>query len=137
MKRRLWFNLGNCAAKLGHYKSAIDYYAKSLALGEDNETVANLKTVIFLEEKKRREAQAKANRKVQAASKSGSPGERSKSAASKSVNQQMKGSGSESAAKSTRIGKKRGESESQRRHPFSSKVYEMINKGYVHETKPW
>ena len=27
--------------------------------------------------------------------------------------------------------------ESQEQHPLGSKVYELINKGYIRETKPW
>ncbi len=137
IKRRIWYNLGNCAAKLGRYKSAIDYYAKALALGEDNDTLANLKTVIFLEEKRRNKVQAKANKKVAAASRGGGAGERKKSGSSKSSQNRMQGSGSESASKTTRIGKQNGVQKAARRHPMSSKVYEMINKGYVNETRPW
>ena len=137
IKRRIWYNLGNCAAKLGRYKSAADYYAKALALGEDNDTLANLKTVIFLEEKRRNKVQAKANRKVAAASRSGGAGERKQSGSSKSSQNRMQGSGSESASKTTRIGKQSGAQKAAKRHPMSSRVYEMINKGYVHETRPW
>jgi Ca-activated chloride channel family protein len=139
IEQRILYNLGNCAAKLGRYESAIDYYAKALALGDDNDTLANLKRVILLREKRKSEVQLRANRTVKAASRSGGGEHRMRHGGKKAAaaTSRQQGTGSMSASRSTRIGRKREAVGSSHRHPLGSKVYEMINKGYVHETKPW
>ncbi len=140
VQQRIWYNLGNCAVKLGRYKSARDYYVKALQIGPDPDAKANLVKVLFAIEKERRKVEAKANRRVEAASVSGTSQERQKGAAKKEKAQgamPQGGSGMRSASAQTRISPKRRAAKGVKRHPIGSKVYEMINKGYVNEKKPW
>ncbi len=136
LKRRVWYNLGNCAAKLGHYESARDYYAKALALGFDKDAMANLETIAFLKEKRAKKPASHANRRLKAASTSGG-GARKKSASQRHGGRMGQGSGSQNSASGGTLGMKIPKNRTQKRMPMSSKVYEMINKGYVHEKMPW
>ncbi|WP_456452077.1 tetratricopeptide repeat protein, partial [Hydrogenimonas sp.] len=139
IKRRIWYNLGNCAMKLGRYKSARDYYVKALQLGYDEEALENLKLALFLHERRQKRIEARANKKVEAQSSSGSSDQTkgSEKKASRSQSKMGQGSGSQSAAKSSRVGPKKGTSEATERYELGSKAYELINKGYVHEKRPW
>ncbi|WP_456391000.1 vWA domain-containing protein [Hydrogenimonas sp.] len=138
IQQRIWYNLGNCAVKIGRYKSARDYYLKALQIKEDPDAKHNLKMVLFLIEK-RKKIQAKANREVKAASSSGSSEQTKKSGAKKSnaKSGSKGGAGSYSASKATNMRRQKNSTASTKRHPLGSKVYEMINKGYVNEEKPW
>ena len=140
VKQRIWYNLGNCAMKMGRYKSARDYYVKALQLGSDEDALANLEMALFLQERRQKRIEAKANRKVKAESTSGMADQTKTGAEKKSSKSQAKmgeGSGTSTAAKSTRITRERTMSEAAERHPLGSRAYEMINKGYVHEQRPW
>lgn len=140
VKRRIWHNLGNCAMKMGRYKSAKTYYVKALQLGYDADTAANLQKALFLEEQRQKRIEVKANKTVKAPSSSGSSDQTKESEQKKRSRSQAKmgeGSGSSTAAKSTRIKKERASTEAAERHPLGSRAYEMINKGYVHEKRPW
>ena len=140
LKRRIWYNLGNCAMKMGRYESAVDYYVKALQLGYDEDAVANLKTALFLKERRKKRIEPKADEKARPQSASGTAErkeEAGKKESSKSRAKMGKGSGSSTAAKSTRIRKERAAAEAARRHPLGSRAYETINRGYVHEKRPW
>jgi len=140
IKQRIWYNLGNCAVKLGHYKSAKAYYIKALQIGFDEDVMKNLEMVLFLEEQKQKRVEAKANRSVKAVSQSGSADqtdERKDGTSSKSHGKMGEESGHSQTSQSTRIHPQSVPTEAVKRHPLGSKVYEMINKGYVHEEKPW
>ncbi|BDY13817.1 VWA domain-containing protein [Hydrogenimonas cancrithermarum] len=138
VKRQVWYNLGNCAAKMGHYKSAADYYIKALQLGYDPDAVHNLQLVLFLQEKMVRQIAPKANRHVKAVSRSGTADQSEKSGTKKGGNSRMQqGSGSDAASKTTVVGRRPSAQAASKRHPLGSRVYEMINKGYINEKKPW
>jgi len=141
IKQKIYYNLGNCAFKLGHFKSAKAYYIKALQIGFDEDAVENLQKVLFLEESNRKRVEVKANRKVKAESQSGSSDQQTKSenreTISKNQGKMGQGSGSSISSKSTQISKNRSRYEAAKRFPLSSKVYEMINKGYINEEKPW
>ena len=141
IKQKIFYNLGNCAFKLGHFKSAKAYYIKALQIGFDEDAIINLQKVLFLKKQKKKRIEAKANKKVKAGSQSGSSDQKleskSKKALSKNQSKMGKGSGTSKSTKLTQINKNRSVCESIKRHPLSSKVYEMINKGYINEEKPW
>ncbi|WP_353662235.1 VWA domain-containing protein [Hydrogenimonas sp. SS33] len=139
VKAAIYYNLGNCAVRIGRFKSARDYYVKAIQLTSDPDAKSNLKKVLFLIEKRRAKVEPKANRHVKAASSSASTDQKKEKGTKKGSSQQRmgQGSGAQSATKSTRVGVRKGSQKMSRRHPLSSKVYEMINKGYVHEERPW
>ena len=137
VKQRIWYNLGNCALKLGHYKSAREYYIKALRLGEDADALSNLKLVLFLEEKERKPLQPESGDKSKARFSVNGSHESKKTAKSKSAQNQARGGNAQGGAKSTRVAKQKEALPGASRFELGSKAYELINKGYVHETRPW
>jgi Ca-activated chloride channel family protein len=125
--------------KMGRYKSARDYYVKALQLGAGEDALANLKLALFMEERKQKRVEARANRKVEAGSTSGQSDQTKEGAkkASKSQSKMGQGSGTQSAAKSSRVSPNKRRAQAQERYELGSKAYELINKGYVHEKRPW
>ncbi len=112
LKKRILFKLGNCAAKLEDYESARGYYEESLAFGKDEDILYNL---TLIEGKKRDD---------KAPQKSGKEKEK------------VKSTQSEGSAKNAKKGDNASDS-STLSHPLGFKAYELINKGYINEKKPW
>jgi len=114
IKKRLLFKLGNCAAQLGEYEKAKSYYLDALLFGKDADILHNLKVIA----KKKKE-----NLPVPKKTSHDKEKKKSSSASGKSK-KGKKGDASSSAP-------------SQRSHPLGFKAYELINKGYIDEKKPW
>ncbi len=112
LKKRILFKLGNCAAKLEDYESAKGYYLESLAFGKDEDILYNLKQI------------AGKKREDKAPTKSGNEKEK------------VKSSKSEGASKNAKKGDNASDS-STLSQPLGFKAYELINKGYIDEKKPW
>jgi Ca-activated chloride channel family protein len=112
-KQRLLFKLGNIAVKLKDYESAKGYYEEALALGKDSDILHNLALIIH-----------KKNPPIKAPTTKGKSKEKVKS---NQASAKAKGS------------KKEGDSTapSKKSHPLGYKAYELINKGYIDEKKPW
>ena len=137
-KQRLYYNIANCYAHMKAYDKAKRYYTKALQLGEDADARYNLKFVAF----KKHEEDAKLNfaRPKSQGSSSGETEEQDEEEGKKSDEQQQNsGSGGGGGQTKTKSKEKMmiiqpGEKEKQ---PLSSRVYDLINKGYVHEKEPW
>jgi len=71
VKRILYYNLGNCAARLGRYKSARDFYVKALQLGDDPDARENLAQLLFLTEQQQKKPAVHADKSVKASGKGG------------------------------------------------------------------
>ncbi len=112
-KKILLFKLGNCAAKLGDYVSARGYYHDALVFGEDADILYNLKRI-----------KDKKNKEDFSPKKSGNEKEK------------VKSDKSSSKAKESQNGKD-GSAPSTLSRPLGFKAYELINKGYIDEKKPW
>ncbi len=144
IKQMLFYNLGNAYAMQGAYAKARMYYTKALQLGEDADTLHNLQTVALLEEK-RKETLGMARPKSQGAQSKAKQGSDESDDTKKPKAQEQSGAGSGSGGEQqhknrAKKGKKRlltDEDETPQKLPLSSKVYELINKGYLRETKPW
>ncbi len=113
-KKHILFKLGNCAAMLKRYDTARAYYQEALYFGKDPDIIENLKIIAFKKEQKddkivKTTETKKVKEKVQTDTQSGKKSQ--KSAASASVNSLS--------------------------HPLGYKAYELINKGYIDEKKPW
>ena len=140
IKQRLYYNTANAYAKLGRYTKAKIYYTKALQLGEDADALHNLQLVTFLLE----------HTKAHGRTLPKSQGEQGKAPTAEmtpnkkdSEDNQRSGSGSggggdrrtkDSAASKKRLLLPNKEAPKQ---PLGSKVYELINKGYIHEKQPW
>ncbi len=113
-KKRQLFGLANCEVKLKHFSTARGYYQEALAFGRDEAILHNLALIAHKKDKKDDKIpQTKDTKKVKIKSKSsGKSGKNSK--------------------KQAQNGALNSHS-----HPLGYKAYELINKGYIDEKKPW
>lgn len=140
-KQRLYYNIANAHTMLEDYDKAKIYYTKALQLGEDEDSQHNLQLVALL--KKKKDAQLGiAHPKSQSSDSSKSESGESDKEETRDEDQPSSGSGSGGESKTDEKENKEEKSrlildESQEQQPLSSKVYELINKGYIRETQPW
>jgi Ca-activated chloride channel family protein len=141
IKQSLYYNIANCYAQLHAYKKAVRYYLKALQLGDDEDALHNLR--LLLREKKEEENRLAFSRPVSQGGDTAKPSEAEEAEESATKDEQNAGGGSGSGGES-----KTKEQEKQRhitlvpdkqkeKQPLGSKVYDLINKGYIHEKEPW
>ncbi len=136
VKAAIYYDLGNCAVKIGRYDSAKEFYIKSLQLRPDGDALANLSAILFLKESKKRGVKPAANRSVKP---SGSSAGSQRSEGKKERESKAQGAaqgGGKGAKKSSSRPVKRA-AQGTLKHPLGSKAYELINKGYIDERRPW
>ena len=142
VKQELYYNSANAYVMLGKYDKAKVYYVKALQLGVDEDALSNLKLVALLKDR----LSAKlgiANPKSQSSSSSKSEAPKSKEDTKQNRDENQASSGSGMGGESKK--EKQTNKEKQRlildkdeeNQPLSSKVYELINKGYIREKQPW
>jgi len=139
VKQKLYYNIANCYARQKAYEKAKMYYTKALQLGEDEDTRANLALVALLTDRKAAELGI-AHPKSQ--SSSASKSKEQDESRTKSRNEDQPSSGSGSGGENSRSRKEQAKRRllldpNAKPQPLSSKVYELINKGYINEQKPW
>lgn len=138
IKKQLFYNLGNCEAKLLYYNRAKDYYIKSLAFGEDNDTLHNLEVVIFLKQRYKSKV-GFTNPNSSQSSNSSDDNTKSKDKPTSKKEQKAGSSGGDGSQKSklstVKIVKSTFQTSSKKE--MSSKAYDLINEGYIKEDKPW
>ena len=135
IKQQLYYNIANSYAKISKYNNAKEYYAKVLQLGRDKDAEYNLKLIALLSDKK----DTKLGKSFPQSQNSAS------SKSEKSDNKETKKDKDKSSSNSSGDGKSGKEKEQNRlkstqqeeKHPLSSKVYELINEGYIYEEQPW
>lgn len=139
IKQQLYYHIANSYSMLQHYSKARIYYAKALQLGEDKDALHNLECIALLKDKDSNTLGI-AHPKSQSTQKSKS---QTKDPA-KNKDKKQSSSGSGGGEKSTSHTAKKKEKkklytnkQTQKKQPLGSKVYELINKGYIHETQPW
>jgi Ca-activated chloride channel family protein len=138
-KRVLYYNIANCYIKLDRYTEAIESYIKSLQLGFDEDSINNL--AIAIEYQKGRSSNI-AMSSPHSQNSSANSSKEGKSSNKKENSQDSSGSsgGSQKGKKSKKEEAKSTLLEStppSPRHPISSKVYDLINRGYIYEKQPW
>ena len=140
IKQKLYYNMANCYAREQAYEKAKIYYTKALQLGDDEDARANLKLIALLEDKKSA-GLGIAHPKSQnsGSSKSGEQKESEKQSRDEDQPSSGSGSGGENSKSKNEQEKRKQLLDDSRREqqPLSSKVYELINKGYIHEKQPW
>ena len=141
-KQKLFYNTANAYAMLQEYDKAKIYYTKALQLGEDAESLYNLKIVALL--KKKKDAQlgiAHPKSQNSDASKSEKAPSEDEGEKQRDEDQPSSGSGSDKESQKEKQQeqkkKKLKMDNSKEKQPLSSKVYELINKGYIREKQPW
>lgn len=136
VKQQLYYNIANAYAKQATYSKAKLYYTKALQLGLDEDAKHNLQIVVLLEDRKNARLRT-AHPKSQDSSSSKSESQENKESSQKESGGTGSGMGTKSKSKTKTEQKNVQQSSGQQRHPLSSKVYELINKGYIGETQPW
>jgi len=138
IKQQLYYNIANAYVQLESYSEAKVYYTKVLELGVDEDAKHNLALIALLKDKKSASL-GMAHPKSQNAASSKSEAEEEKKDQTRNEDQSSSGSGSGGESKSEKKPEKNKllNDETASPHPLGSKVYELINKGYVRETQPW
>ncbi|MFT7879167.1 MAG: VWA domain-containing protein [Sulfurimonas sp.] len=139
VKQMLYYNIANAYAKLESYDKAKRYYTQVLQLGRDEDARANLALIALLRKKKTSLGIAQPQSQNNSGSKSEEK-EEDERKDTRSEEQSSSGTGSggrEQKKKNREKMKLLEERQSKEAQPLSSKVYEMINKGYIHEKQPW
>ena len=140
LKQQLLYELGNCEAKLAYWDKAKTYYVQALQLDEDEDALHNLEFVLKQKKKNGFKLSAynasQAKRSKNSNAKDSKTEEKKKGSSSKSEsNSGAGGAGSKSKNAVVKVVKKQENSKSKR--VMSSKAYDLINKGYIREIKPW
>ena len=144
-KQLLYYNIANTHAMLKEYDKAKIYYTKALQLGEDADTKANLALIVLLQNKHNVQLGI-AHPKSQNSNTSKSQDLQERKEESRNEDQSSSGSGSGGESKTKKKTNKKDDNReknrlmldnTQEQQPLSSKIYELINKGYIHEQKPW
>jgi len=138
IKQQLYYNIATAYAQLASYSKAKVYYTKALQLGVDADAQHNLKIVTFLADKKAASLGI-AHPKSQSsqASKNGSQEENKENHREENQPSSGAGAGGESKSKENKEKNKLLHDDQAQKQPLGSKVYELINKGYIRETQPW
>jgi len=139
-KQLLYYNIATAYAQMQAYDKAKIYYTKALQLQPDEDTEFNL-ALIALKHDKKEASLGIAHPKSQSTDSSKSESQEKQKENAREEDQPSSGSGGggESTTKEKQKESKLRSDESQddTPHPLGSKVYELINKGYIRETQPW
>jgi Ca-activated chloride channel family protein len=138
LKQQLLYELGNCEAKRAYYLKAKNYYVQALQLGEDNDTLHNLEWVLF----KVHEDSSKVgftNPQAPEPSKSATDNVETKEQSSSKQKEKTgeSGGGGSKKSKSSTVKVVKSSNASKTKRVMSSNAYDLINKGYIREGKPW
>lgn len=137
-KQQLYYNIANAYAQLEAYDKAKIYYTKTLQLGEESDARYNLNLVALLSDKKDASLGI-AHPKSQSSDSSKSESQENDKEEAREEDQPSSGSGGggESSSEKNQEKAKLTSDENTEQQPLGSKVYELINKGYIRETHPW
>ena len=138
VKKQLFYNLGNCEAQLSYYDKAKDYYIKSLIFGEDNDTLFNLKVVIFLKQRyKSKVGFTNPNSSKSSNSSDNNTQAKDKPTAKKEQKAGSSGGNGSQKSKLSTVKIVKSTAKTSSNKEMSSKAYDLINEGYIKEDKPW
>ena len=142
VKQHLYYNIGNAYAMQEAYDKAKIYYTKALQLGEDKDALHNLETIALLHDKKDASLGiAHPKSQNDASSKKQMQEEESDKKRKEDEPSSGSGGGGEKSEKKKETkkqdDKKLNMDKNSKPQPLGSKAYELINKGYIHETRPW
>jgi Ca-activated chloride channel family protein len=139
IKQQLYYNIANAYAMMESYGKAKIYYTKALQLGDDADASYNLKLVVLLQDKKRADLGIAHPKSQDSSSSKSESQEEQKEKETRSEDEPSSGSGGggESQTKKEKEKSKLLSDGSEEQHPLGSKVYELINEGYIREKQPW
>jgi len=143
IKQTLYYNIATAYAKLEAYDKAKIYYTKTLQLGEDKDATFNLNLIVLLSDKKE-DLLGIAHPKSQSSDASKAQSEQSDTEDTRDEDQPSSGSGGAGTEQNKQSENKEDEEQKtltsdadEKQQPLGSKVYDLINKGYIRETHPW
>ena len=138
IKQQIYYNIANACVMQKAYNKAKVYYTKALQLGKDTDALYNLKHILFLHDKKDGDLGiAHPKSQNNDASKSDTPEEKKKRKQDEDAPSSGSGGGGEkSKNKKPKKGRLKLDIKA-KPQPLGSKAYDLINKGYIHETHPW
>ena len=138
VKQQLYYNIANAYAMQKAYDKAKIYYTKALQLGEDKDASYNLERILFLHDKKE-SSLGIAHPKSQndASSKSELQDKENEKKRDEDAPSSGSGGGGENSVSKKQEKSKLKMDQNAKPQPLGSKAYELINKGYIHETRPW
>ena len=137
IKQQLYYNIANAYAMLESYDKAKVYYTKVLQLGEDTDAKHNLHLVALLSDQKSADLGIAHPKSQDSSSSKSESQEESEESKSEDEPSSGSGGGGESQTQKEQEKSKLISDDSQEQHPLGSKVYELINKGYIREKQPW
>ncbi len=137
IKQQLYYNIANAYAMLESYDKAKVYYTKALQLGEDTDAKHNLHLVALLSDQKSADLGIAHPKSQDSSSSKSESQEESEESKSEDEPSSGSGGGGESQTQKEQEKSKLISDDSQEQHPLGSKVYELINKGYIREKQPW
>lgn len=137
IKQQLYYNIANAYAMLKSYNKAKIYYTKALQLGEDTDAKHNLNLIALLNDQKSADLGIAHPKSQDASSSKSDSQEESQESKSEDEPSSGSGGGGESQTEKEQGKKKLLGDAAQERYPLGSKVYELINKGYIREKQPW
>jgi len=137
IKQHLYYNIANAYVKRLDYDHAKEYYAKVLQLGEDEDARYNLSLIALLSNKKKEGLgisypKSQNTGSSQSEKKSDKDRKRDRDKSRSSSGGDGKSGKEENQKKGKLMSNHREE-----KHPLGSKVYELINEGYIYEKQPW
>ncbi|WP_187647028.1 VWA domain-containing protein [Nitrosophilus labii] len=132
IKSKIYFNIAYAYEKMRNYDKAKKFYIKSMQLFPKKSTFKKIENLVFKTNQKKPLLPFSKQKIVP--KKSENSKQKSKNAGSANMNLAIKSSSDKGGkkAKNSSISFKKTKS-----IPVSSKVYELINKGYVNEKNPW
>ena len=139
VKQQIYYELGNCEAKMLYMDKAKNYYVKALRLGEDEDVLHNLEWVTL---RVKEDAFKVGYTNPSSAEKSKTKSDNIELQDEKESSQKNEslgasgGTGSKKSKNST-VKVVKSEEKSGSKRVLSSKAYDLINEGYISEEKPW
>jgi len=137
IKQQLYYNIANAYVHLAIYSKAKIYYTKALQLDYDKDAKFNLHLISRLEDKDIVSLGIAHPKSQNNASSQSQTEDTQKVSDAKEQSHSGSGSSGNKKNKEKEKNKKLLMDKNIQKHPLSSKVYDLINKGYIHETKPW
>ena len=138
-KQQVYYELGNCEAKMRYMDKAKGYYVKALQLGEDADALHNLEWVTLrLKEDSFKVGYSNPSGKEASKSKNEElEVQKEKSSSQKNESTGASGGAGSKKSKNSTVKVMQSEQERKSKRVLSSKAYDLINEGYIKEEKPW
>ncbi len=138
LKKRILFKLANCEVMVKRYQDAREHYLEALSFGYDKDIIHNLKLIIFKKDPRRDNPAAKSKaQQSKDAPTAKNQTKNHKKSSTKHKNFANSKSSKQSSQKSKSSDSKKSIGDKKLSHPLGYKAYDMINRGYIDEKKPY